>query len=77
MNGNGKTISFKEMSESWINNGDNYVLKVYNTEATINGIKLTNANAAMLVSSSDVVLTGTIDVSGNKFGGIEGRPNRR
>ena len=71
INGNDKTITYTEEAGTWEDNGDNYVLKVYNTEATINGLKLTGANAGMLVGSSDVTLKGTIDVSGNAFGGIE------
>ena len=71
INGNDKTISFGTMPTEWVDGGDNYVLKVYNTEATISGIKLTNSLAGLLVGSSDVTLKGTIDVSGNKVGGIE------
>ena len=71
INGNDKTINFTGAKGTWVMNGDNYVLKVYNTKATVNGLKLTGANAAMLVGSSDVTLKGTIDVSGNAFGGIE------
>lgn len=71
INGNDKTISFEEMPAEWVTGGNNYVLKVYNTEATINGIKLTNSRAGLWVGSSDVTLKGTIDVSGNKEGGIE------
>ena len=48
-----------------------YVLQVYKTTATIKNIKLTGANAALLVNGSNVKLEGTIDVSGNGFGGIE------
>ena len=71
INGNDKTITYTGEAGEWVDNGDNYIIKVYNTEATINGLKLTGANAGLLVQSSDVVLTGTIDVSGNAFGGIE------
>ncbi len=48
-----------------------YILQVYKTSATIKDIKLTGGNAALLVNGSDVKLEGTIDVSGNGFGGIE------
>ena len=51
--------------------GSVYVLQVYKTTATIKNIKLTGANAALLVNGSTVTLEGTIDVSGNGFGGIE------
>ena len=51
--------------------GGIYVLQVYKTTATIRNIKLTGGNAALLVNGSTVTLDGTIDVSGNGFGGIE------
>lgn len=52
-------------------NGGVYVIHVYNTTATIKDITLTGGNAALNVNGSDVTLTGSIDVSGNGFGGIE------
>ena len=51
--------------------GGIYVLQVYKTTATIKNIKLTGGNAGLLVNGSKVTLVGTIDVSGNGFGGIE------
>ena len=48
-----------------------YVLQVYKTNATIKDIKLTGGNAGLLINGSVVKLEGTIDVSGNGFGGIE------
>ena len=51
--------------------GGIYVLQVYKTNATIKDIKLTGANAALLVNGGNVTFEGTIDVSGNGFGGIE------
>ena len=51
--------------------GGVYVLQVYNTTATVKNISLTGGNAALLVNGSTVTLEGTIDVSGNGFGGIE------
>ncbi len=48
-----------------------YVLQVYKTNATIKDIKLTGANAALLINGGNVTFEGTIDVSGNGFGGIE------
>ncbi len=48
-----------------------YVIQVYKTTATIKDIKLTGGNAALLINGSNVRLEGTIDVSGNGFGGIE------
>lgn len=71
INGNGETITFTGESGEWRKDTENYVVKVYNTEATISDITLTGANAALLVNSSDVVLEETINVDGNAFGGIE------
>ena len=51
--------------------GGIYLLQVYKTSATIKNIKLTGGNAALLVNGGSVKLEGTIDVSGNGFGGIE------
>lgn len=51
--------------------GGIYLLQVYKTNATIRNIKLTGGNAALLVNGGSVKLEGTIDVSGNGFGGIE------
>ncbi len=51
--------------------GGIYVLQVYKTNATIKDIKLTGANAALLINGGNVTFEGTIDVSGNGFGGIE------
>ncbi len=51
--------------------GGIYVLHVYKATATIKNIKLTGANAALLANGANVTLVGTIDVSGNGFGGIE------
>ncbi|MBP1924248.1 nitrogen fixation protein FixH [Sedimentibacter acidaminivorans] len=68
INGGNHTITFTGNADGW--NGD-YVMQVYNTDATIDGIKLTGGDAGLLVNASEVTLTGTIDVSGNEFGGIE------
>ncbi len=51
--------------------GGIYVLQVYRTNATIKDIKLTGANAGLLINGSEITFEGTIDVSGNGFGGIE------
>ncbi len=51
--------------------GGIYVLQVYKTTATIKDIKLTNGNGGLLVNGGHVTFVGTIDVSGNGFGGIE------
>ncbi len=51
--------------------GGIYVLHFYKTSGTVKDIKLTGGNAALLLNGSKVNLEGTIDVSGNGFGGIE------
>ena len=48
-----------------------HVFQIYKTSATLKNIKLTGANAALLVNGSSLNLAGTIDLSGNGFGGIE------
>ena len=76
INGNGYTMKYvgtfgnlgSTDNTTW---GGVYLLQVYNTNATIKNIKLTGGNAALLVNGSNVTLEGTIDVSGNGFGGIE------
>ena len=76
INGNNHTIKYvgtfgSKASKDNTVWGGIYVLQVYKTSATIKNIKLTGANAALLVNGSKVNLEGTIDVSGNGFGGIE------
>ncbi|PYF07572.1 S-layer homology domain-containing protein [Ureibacillus chungkukjangi] len=49
-----------------------YAVQVYNAQnVTIHNFAATGADAGLLVNGSKVKLTGTIDVSGNEFGGIE------
>lgn len=50
-----------------------YAIQVYNNDegATLTDVTVKNANAGILVNSSNVTLSGTIDVSDNGFGGIE------
>lgn len=49
-----------------------YAVQVYNAQnVTIHNLTATGADAGLLVNGSKVKLTGTIDVSGNEFGGIE------
>lgn len=69
INGKGHKITFTGDDAGW---QGNYVLQVYGTTGvTINNLKMTGADGGLLVNSSAVTLTGTIDVSGNEFGGIE------
>lgn len=49
-----------------------YAIHAYNTKGVIlEDVTATGANGGILVNSSEVSLQGTIDVSGNGFGGIE------
>lgn len=76
LDGNGKTMKYvgtfgsshSTDSTVW---GGIYVLQVYKTNATIKNIKLTGGNAGLLINGSHVSIQGTLDVSGNGFGGIE------
>lgn len=69
INGGHKSISFTGNEPGW---NSNYVMQVYNTsDVTISDLSLTGGDGALLVNSSAVSLKGTIDVSGNEFGGIE------
>lgn len=76
IDGNNHTIKYVETFGS-SNSSDNtvwggiYVLQVYKTNATIKNIKLTGGNAGLLINGGHVTFEGTIDVSGNGFGGIE------
>lgn len=76
INGNGHTMKYvgtfgKNASTDNTIWGGIYLLQIYTTEATIKDIILTGGNAALLVNGSKVTFEGTIDVSGNGFGGIE------
>ncbi|WDH98279.1 S-layer homology domain-containing protein [Paenibacillus urinalis] len=69
IDGQNHTIELTGNDELW---DSNYVLQVYNTTGvTIQDVKLTRGDAGLLVNGSSVELKGTIDVSGNFFGGIE------
>jgi hypothetical protein len=49
-----------------------YGIQVYNAKNVIlNDVSSTGADGGILVNGSEVTLTGTVDVSGNEFGGIE------
>lgn len=74
IDGNGKEIKYTGTFKGTNNNStwdSIYVLHVYRTTATIKNITLTGGNGALLVNGSKVTLIGTINVSGNGFGGIE------
>ena len=49
----------------------NYGIQCFEGETTISDVKVTNANVGILVNGGKATMTGTIDVSGNGFGGVE------
>ena|GEM_PF-2521530 len=52
--------------------GGNYGIQVYDaTGVTLNNVTVSGADGGILVNASLVTLTGTTNVSGNEFGGIE------
>lgn len=61
-------VTMNNQDENW--NGS-YAIQVYNGGATLTNVKATGTDAALLVNSSVVTIKGTMDVSGNQFGGIE------
>lgn len=76
IDGNGHTMKYVG---TFGNNGSTdkkvwggiYLLQFYKTNATLKNITLTGGNAAILVNGSTLTLSGTINVTGNGFGGIE------
>ena len=81
INGNGHKITY---TGSFKNGGDNttwgsdtsdgdgiYVILAWHTDVTLSSITLTGGNVGLSANGANVTLEGTIDVSGNGFGGIE------
>ena len=62
------TVENTVATEDW---SSTYGIQCYNGDYTIKNVKAKGGNAGILVNSSNVTLEGTIDVSGNEFGGIE------
>lgn len=63
------TITLSEENSAW---AGVYGIQVYDADGvTLHNYTGTGGDAALLVNGSTVTLTGTTDVSGNKFGGIE------
>lgn len=67
IDGKGFTLKGQD-TEGW---SGFYLLHFYKTSGTVKDIKLTGADAGLYANGSKVTLLGTIDVSGNEFGGIE------
>ena len=62
------TVENTVATEDW---SSTYGIQCYNGEYTIKNVTAKGGNAGILVNSANVTLEGTIDVSGNEFGGIE------
>ena len=62
------TVENTVATEDW---SSTYGVQCYNGTYTLKNVTAKGGNAGILVNSANVTLEGTIDVSGNKFGGIE------
>lgn len=51
--------------------GGVYVIQAYNANVTVKNITLTGGNVGLSANGANLTLEGTIDVSGNGYGGIE------
>lgn len=62
------TVENTVATEDW---SSTYGVQCYNGTYTLKNVTAKGGNAGILVNSANVTLEGTIDVSGNEFGGIE------
>ena len=62
------TIENTNDNQEW---NSTYGIQCYNGNYIIKNCKVNGCNGGILINSSNVVFEGTIDVSGNTFGGIE------
>ena len=62
------TVENTVATEDW---SSTYGVQCYNGTYTLKNVTAKGGNACILVNSANVTLEGTIDVSGNEFGGIE------
>ena len=62
------TVENTVATEDW---SSTYGIQCYNGDYTIKNVTAKGGNAGILVNSANVTFEGTIDVSGNEFGGIE------
>ena len=62
------TVENTVATEDW---SSTYGVQCYNGTYTLKNVTTKGGNAGILVNSANVTFEGTIDVSGNKFGGIE------
>ncbi len=68
IDGNANKITFASDARGW--NG-NYVLQAYQISLGIKNLTISGGDAALYANGSTVNLEGTVNVSGNEFGGIE------
>lgn len=61
-------ISMSEAENGW---KGSYAIQLYETAAKLSDITVSGADAGVLVNGADVSVNGSLDVSGNEFGGIE------
>lgn len=62
------TLDAKQQVQTW---DGVYGVQVYDGAATLENVKVSGADGAIMSNASTVTLKGTIDVSNNDFGGIE------
>ena len=71
INGNTNTITMTG-NTTWVTAGSNYIFKVNGTSnVTFKDINLTGSNAAIIVLAGAEATVDGVNVSGNRFGGIE------
>ncbi len=68
VDGNGHVLTLSGDTPGW---QGNYVVQAYKTIVEIKNLTITGGDAAVYANGSTVVLKGTVNVSGNEFGGIE------
>ena len=73
--GNGCTVKDLTVEGNTLRNNwdSNYGIQAYGNgvKATLEGVTVTGFDAAILVNGAELTLQGTVNVSGNEFGGIE------
>ncbi len=62
------SIQMQDETNKW--NGS-YGIQAYQSAVTLKDVRVSGADAAVLVNGANVTLEGIVDVSGNEFGGIE------
>ncbi len=68
VHGNGHTLRFAGDAAGW---QGNYIFQAYRSTMTLENLNFTGGDAAILANGATLNLEGSVDVSGNEFGGIE------